>query len=73
MTKRKSTTTAPEEPWPPTAVVVYQDGHNAPAAIVQANDDRTLDVRVDLYGLGREMLLYGVAQRRGSGNGWELA
>lgn len=59
------------EPWPPRAVVVYQDRHNAPATIVRVNEDRTLDLRADLHGLGRETSLFGVARRQGSGNGWE--
>lgn len=59
------------EQWPPGAVVVYQDQHNAPATILRANDDHTLDLLADLHGLGREMTLYGVQRRQGSGNGWE--
>lgn len=79
MTRRKGTAeaVAPEpepvaaEPWPPRAVVVYQDQHNAPATIVKANDDRTLDLLADLYGIDRPMALFGVTRRQGSGNGWE--
>ena len=63
---------APPEAWPPTGpLVVYQDQHNAPATIIRANEDRTLDLRTDLYGLGRESVLFGVQRRQGTGNGWE--
>jgi len=67
----KVTHEAPEEAWVPRAVVVYQDRYNAPATIVQANENHTLDLRADLFGLGREIILYGVARRQVGGNGWE--
>lgn len=62
------------ERWPPTGpLVVYEGQHNAPATILKANDDRTLDLSADLHGLGHEMTLYGVQRRQGAGNGWEPA
>jgi len=63
---------APVEPWPPTGpIVVHQDKHNGPATVISANEDHTLDLRADLFGLGHEITLFGVARRQGSGNGWE--
>lgn len=65
---------AADEPWPPTGfIMVYQDSHNAPAFILQANEDRTLDLMTDLYGLGSNTILFGVHRRQGNGNGWEPA
>lgn len=83
MTKRKheeaepikavDETEAPAEPWPPTGpIVVYQDKHNAPAFVLKANEDHTLDLMADLYGIDRPLTLFGVSRRQGSGNGWEL-
>ncbi len=70
----ESRETEATEPWPPTGpIVVYQDQHNAPATILKANDDHTLDLLTDLHGLGHEMTLYGVQRRQGAGNGWEPA
>src|SRR5262245_49648647 len=60
-----------EEPFPPAAVHVWQDTHNAPGAIIAAHiDSRTLDLQVELFP-GRTLMLYGVHRRQGTGNGWE--
>lgn len=74
MTKRATSTpeSAPEStPEAPAVVRVVEGEHRAIGRVVGHSHDGTLlDVAVDLWGVGRELTLFGVAPRAG-GNGWE--
>jgi len=55
----------------PRRIRVWEGQHSADAAILQRNEDATLDLSVDIWNTGQPITLYGVKRRVGNGNGYE--